>query len=90
MLTVNQAELGQGVADVRVTVEGSGDTVGGPSGVSHRGLAEEHLLHVDLNGGSIANRGVAAGLAGEGGSDRLGDVFAESGNLANFLEEDEG
>ena len=59
---MNQAELGAGVTDVRVTVDDSGDTVSSPSGVSHRSLTEEDLLHVDLDT-ATADGGVTARLA---------------------------
>ena len=74
-LTVNQAELGEGVTDVRVTVDDGGNTVSGPSGVSHGCLAKEDLLHVDL-GTTTADSGITACLAWEGSSDGLGNVFA--------------
>jgi hypothetical protein len=84
---VNKTEFGPGVADVRVTIQRVGDTVGSPSSVSHRGLAEEDLLHVDLDNISVL---VAARLGGERGRESLGNVFAEGSDLADFLEEDEG
>ena len=43
---VDQAELGQGVGDVRVAVERGGNTVCCPSGVGHGSLGEEHPAHV--------------------------------------------
>jgi hypothetical protein len=80
-LTVNQTELGHGVADVRVTVEGVWDTVGSPSGVSHRGLAKKDLLHVDLGDITV--------LGGERCRETLGNVLSESSDLADFLEKNE-
>ena len=56
ILTVNQTEFGPGVADVRVTVEGAGNTVGSPSSVSHGSLAEENLLHVDPSDIAVLGR----------------------------------
>lgn len=85
---MDQAELGERVTDVRVTVERGGDTVGSPSSVGHRSLAEEDLLHVDLDTAAADGR-VATGLAWERGCDRLSNVFAQSSDLADLLEEDE-
>lgn len=45
---MNQAELGLHVADVRMTITRAGDTVSSPTGMCHRGLAEEKLGHIDL------------------------------------------
>ena len=81
VLTVNQAEFSPGVADVRVTVEGVGNTVGSPSGVSHGCLAEEDLFHIDP--GNIAV------LCRKRGWETFSDVFAESSDLADFLEKNE-
>ena len=53
---MNQTEFGPGVADVRVTVEGAGNTVGSPSSVSHGCLAEENLLHVDPSDIAVLGR----------------------------------
>ena len=53
---MDQTELGPGVADVRVTVEGTGNTVGSPSSVSHGSLAEENLLHVDPSDIAVLGR----------------------------------
>jgi hypothetical protein len=71
-LTVDQAEFVGCVASVRVTVERAGFSVSRPTGVSHRGLGDESLSHVDdadvsrllgvrrsgLVGGLIGIRGV--------------------------------
>jgi hypothetical protein len=81
VLTMNQTKLGPGVADVRMTVEGVGDTVGSPSGVSHGGLAEEDLLHVDPS--------YIAVLGGERGWESFSNVFTEGSDLADFLEKNE-
>jgi hypothetical protein len=81
VLTVNQTELGPGVADVRVTVEGVWNTVGSPSGVSHGCLTEENLLHVDP--------GDIAVLGREGSWESFSNVFTEGSDFADFLEKNE-
>jgi hypothetical protein len=81
VLTVNQTELGPGVADVRVTVEGVWDTVGSPSGVSHGGLAEEDLLHVDPSDIAVLGR--------KGSWETFSNVFTEGSDFADFLEKNE-
>lgn len=83
---VDQAEFGDGVADVRVAVAGVGNTVGGPSSVSHRSLRDEDLGHVDLFG-SITVRGVLG--AWEWSSNALGDVLSKGSDFADLLEEDD-
>jgi hypothetical protein len=72
-LTVDKTELGPGVADVRVTVERVGNTVGSPSSVSHRSLAEENLLHVDLGNASVL---IVAHLSRKRGRKGFSNVFA--------------
>jgi len=78
---VNQTEFGPGVADVRVTVEGVGNTVGSPSSVSHGCLAEEHLLHVDPGDITVLGR--------KGSWETFSDVFTEGSDFADFLEKNE-
>jgi hypothetical protein len=81
VLTVNQTELGPGVADVRVTVEGVWNTVGSPSGVSHGCLTEENLLHVDPGNVAVLGR--------EGSWESFSNVFTEGSDFADFLEKNE-
>ena len=80
-LTVNKTELGPGVADVRVTVEGVGNTVGSPSSVGHGCLAEEDLLHVDPSNIAVLGR--------KGSWKTFSNVFTEGSDLADFLEKNE-
>lgn len=80
-LTVYQTEFGPGIADVRVTVQGVGNTVGCPSGVSHGCLAEEDLLHVDPGNVAVLGR--------ERGWETFSNVFTEGSDLADFLEKNE-
>lgn len=79
---VHQAELRNRVADVRVAVDGGGDTVRRPSSVGHRGLRDKHFRHVNLGA-------IAAG-AGQGVGDRLVNVLSQRRDLADFLEENDG
>jgi hypothetical protein len=88
-LTVDQGEFGLTARDVRVTVQNRRHTVCRPPGVSHRRLAEESLVHVDLGTG----RGVAGTilqLLGQGSLKALCNVFAERSDLADFFEKDDG
>lgn len=78
---MNQREFGPGVADVRVTVEGVGNTVGSPSSVRHGGLTEEDLLHVDSSNIAVLGR--------KRGWETFGNVFTESSDFADFLEKNE-
>jgi hypothetical protein len=72
---------------VGVAVLGARGTVGSPTGVGHRGLRKEHLGHVN---GARADLGSTVG-GGDGGSgDSAGNELAESGDLANLLEENVG
>lgn len=54
----------------------------------HGCLAEENLAHVDMVVSCAV--GAAVGLGREGCSESFGDVFTESSDFADFLEEDEG
>ena len=83
---VNQAEFGDRVTDVRVTVSGAWNTVGSPSSVSHGGLGDEHFGHVDWLA-RVAIVGVFS--TGERGSDSFSNVFSESGNFADLFEKDD-
>jgi hypothetical protein len=78
---VNQTEFGPGVADVRVTIEGTGNTMGSPSSVGHGCLAEKDLFHVDPSDIAVLGR--------KRGGESICNVFAESSDLADFLEKNE-
>ena len=80
---VDQAKLGDSVADVRVAVEGGWNTVRRPSCVGHRGLRDKDFAHIDLLSS------IALG-AGERVGDALGNVFSQSSDLADLLEENDG
>jgi hypothetical protein len=73
-----------------MAVERGRDAVSGPTGVSHRGLGKEHAVHVDLVTVGVAVKVAAVGVKGERGGDGLGNVFPESSDLADLLEEDDG
>lgn len=76
---MDQAELGLHVADVRVTVTRTGDTVSSPTGMCHRGLAEENLGHINLL--------LRGHLTRQGTGDAFVDVLPQRSNFTNFLEE---
>lgn len=88
-LTVDQGEFGLTARDVRVAVQNRRHTVCRPSGVSHRRLAEECLVHVNLGAGSGV-AGTILQLLGQGSLEALCNVFAERSDLADFFEEDDG
>ena len=44
---MHQTELSHDITDVRMTVERAGNTMGGPTGVCHGSLTEEHLVHIN-------------------------------------------
>ena len=89
-LTVNQRELGLDARDVRVAIQHRRHTVRRPTGVRHRGLAEERLVHVDLGAGGVVVAGAIFQLVGGRRREALGNVLAERRDLADFLEKDNG
>lgn len=81
---MHQAELCLGVADVGVTVEDAGNTVGSPSSVSHRCLTKEDFVHI--NSFLLDSIGY---LGWQGGRDGVRNVLSERSDLGDLLEGDE-